>query len=437
MSKRVAEIASGSGGRKKKGKGRELNISFGSPSQKRRYTSLTSRELTLTRYPSNFVMQELGIKSEAERLLRNLGWLDFLRPMRYAYENLTFEFLSSLTFERKKTGASDLNQIFSFRFLNNDIEENLESFCARLGFACAGLIHDAKDRSLRPENYEPRAFWTQISGQEEFQAKSAKASCIHNPVFRYIHRVMACSIFARGETGTIRADELFCLWAMVNELPVNTCHYMLEHLAFVAEQTKGQVAVGGIVTYIAEKFGVDINQFGTNPVRGEREIDFNTCVTMKLIKYDAPHKYRLLIQGVPSILLPDSARTNISVAENWLYPCAGPQVVEEENIPEEQGHGSNEEHEQMEEDQQQIHRGHMEQDWYARMEAEQQRQGAQIQELMRGYQRQDAHIEEMMRIQQRQDSRMEDILRGGQRQEEMLAIMMQSMNLRYPPPGAQ
>ena len=42
------------------------------------------------------------------------------------------------------------------------------------------------------------------------------------------------------------------------------------------------------MTYIAEKFRVDVNQFVVNPVRGDREIDFSTCVTMKLIKYDGP-----------------------------------------------------------------------------------------------------------------------------------------------------
>lgn len=97
-------------------------------------------------------MQELGIKAKAERLLGNLGWLDFLRPTRCAYENLTHELLSSLTFCRKKTSAGDLNQSFKFRFLNIELEKTLEGLCERLGFAYAGLIYDAKDRTLRSQN---------------------------------------------------------------------------------------------------------------------------------------------------------------------------------------------------------------------------------------------------------------------------------------------
>ena len=31
-----------------------------------------------------------------------------------------------------------------------------------------------------------------------YEARTAKASMIHNPVFRYIHRAMACTIFGRG-----------------------------------------------------------------------------------------------------------------------------------------------------------------------------------------------------------------------------------------------
>ena len=70
-----------------------------------------------------------------------------------------------------------------------------------------------------------------------------------------MHRVIACTIFGRPETATVRTDELFLLWAMVNKCPVNTGYYLLEHLAYVAAQAKGKIVVGGLISFIAWKLG--------------------------------------------------------------------------------------------------------------------------------------------------------------------------------------
>lgn len=42
----------------------------------------------------------------------------------------------------------------------------------------------------------------------------------------------------------------------------------------------------GILTYIAEKFGVDFEKCGVNLVEGGKLIDLDTCVVMKFIKVE-------------------------------------------------------------------------------------------------------------------------------------------------------
>jgi hypothetical protein len=67
---------------------------------------------------------------------------------------------------------------------------------------------------------------------------------------------MACTIWGRKEIGTCRTDELFMLWAMLNNNPVNTCFYMLDYLASIGTKPDHvvDIVVGGIITFIARKF---------------------------------------------------------------------------------------------------------------------------------------------------------------------------------------
>ena len=63
--------------------------------------------------------------------------------------------------------------------------------------------------------------------------------------------------------GTTRTDELFMLWAMLYNRPVNTCYYLLDYLVSVAKKIldeKSEIVVGGIITFITKKFGVSKNK---------------------------------------------------------------------------------------------------------------------------------------------------------------------------------
>lgn len=300
----------------------------------------------------------------------------------------------------------------------------LTEFCGRMGFESAGHIHDSRLENIRPQNYDSDQFWLQITGKRDYSSKNAKASKIHNPVLRYLHRVMACTIFGRGEPGTVRADELFLLWAMMHKCQVNTGYYLLSHLAQVAESTSGKIAVGGVVTYIAEHLGMDLSEEHQG-LDGGDEIDINTCIQMRIIKpFDVNRqRFRLLISDKDSILLPNPDKTNILVPENLLYLDAAPQEQEEQLDQED--HMMDEEAEQ-----QPAQGGHEMPDWYASMMTEMQR-------VSTAQERLSTDVRELRVGQQRQDARIEEIIRSEQRQEEMLARMMQSMHLQYPPPGQQ
>ena len=52
----------------------------------------------------------------------------------------------------------------------------------------------------------------------------------------------------------MRTDELFMLWAMLYDHHVNICYYLIDYLVSIAKEKpddKGDIVVGGIITFIA------------------------------------------------------------------------------------------------------------------------------------------------------------------------------------------
>ena len=204
-----------------------------------------------------------------------------------------------------------------------------------------GFIHDSWNHDLKPEDYNPTTFWERITGLTQYNSRSNKASNIHNPKLRYLQQVMACTIWGRKELGTTRTDDLFMLWAMLNNRSVNTCYYLLDYLASVRTKFdgKGEIVVGGIITYIARKLGVSEDQ-GINQIKGNNRLNIETLIAMNFIKPHPPDNMTYELQlNVPLclIILPNPSRTNTEVEENLLYVGDDPQVHEEHNLSDEEG----------------------------------------------------------------------------------------------------
>jgi len=76
------------------------------------------------------------------------------------------------------------------------------------------------------------------------------------------------------------------LWAILFDHPVNTCYYLLDHLSSIGkkrEDEKGEIVVGGIITYIARRFGLG-EEKGINRIEGTNRLDIDTLTTMHMIK---------------------------------------------------------------------------------------------------------------------------------------------------------
>jgi hypothetical protein len=227
---------------------------------------------------------------------------------------------------------------------------SLQHFCDEMDFANAWSIHDSWNYDLRSVDYQPAALYERITGLRQFCSRFNKASNIHNPVLMYLQRVMACTISGRTELRNTRTDDLFMLWVMLNNHPVNTCYYFLDYLASVGTRSdgKGEIVVGGIITYIARKLGVGEDQ-GINWIEGNNRLNIETLISMNFIKPHLPMAYALKLNVPLLFILPNPSWTNTEVEENGLYVGDDPQVHEEHNLGEEEGahlHHHEEHHDQ-------------------------------------------------------------------------------------------
>jgi len=130
------------------------------------------------------------------------------------------------------------------------------------------------------------------------------------------------------------------LWAMLHDRPMNTCYYLLYYLASLSSKPegKGEIVVGGIITYIARKFGVGEDQ-GLNRIEGNNRLNIDTLVAMNFKPHPPDNMSYELQLNVPLclIILPNPSRTNTKVEENLLYVGDDTQVDEEHALDEEDG----------------------------------------------------------------------------------------------------
>ena len=62
------------------------------------------------------------------------------------------------------------------------------------------------------------ALWNTLGGKEPFTSSRAKGAEIRNPSIRYMHRVVASTLFARKNTGTENDGELQMLEVRLKEI---------------------------------------------------------------------------------------------------------------------------------------------------------------------------------------------------------------------------
>ena len=169
--------------------------------------------------------------------------------------------------------------------------------------------------------FENSHFWRQISEQPLFDPHNSRVFQIINPIFKYAYLFMKNTIFGREDKeGSVRLIDLYCLWAMVENVQINSGYFFLKHLAKLGKSNSTTpIILGGLLTQLALVLGCDLSELEV--VENSCTLDFNSCLAMKMIKHEE-HGFSLFIKNGFPLKLPNHDFTTIHNKENWCLKLA-------------------------------------------------------------------------------------------------------------------
>ncbi|KAJ1394281.1 hypothetical protein SESBI_34384 [Sesbania bispinosa] len=304
-----------------KGKGIESSSSnshgiiFKDQLQRMRYDQLVKRKLGPTRYIDEQTLEFFGFLDDVHYMLDNVGMRHFVAMKHPGYERITLEFLSYVSANIIR-GKGDEYVKIKFRLNNEDHILTLETFNDIFGLPKGGELKPIRD-------FSAHSFWYDITRQLDYDASNAKASSIQNPCFRYVHRIIAHTIFGRGDSAsTVRRPELFIFWSMLNGCNVDIGSYLARHFEKVGKAGAGELVLGGLITPIAHYFNIDLS--ADKKIHGNSRFDIESLLKMKVVvKHGDSYCLNVLGNPDPHSLL-DPERTTVRNRNNWTFHTAGP-----------------------------------------------------------------------------------------------------------------
>lgn len=303
-----------------------LGIEFRNPNEVSRFTNLRSKRMRPTQFPDIPALKTLGIHSNVKTLHGVMGSVGFLSLHEKTYEALTYEFLCTLRKEFSTEYCGTTGNPYQmihihFRLLGQEYSLNSLEINRILGWPFF-----TNYETQCAEEYNESDFWRQITGIPVYKSRSAKASSIIHPTLRLIHRIYACTIFAREDKGTVNKKELYLLWAFVKKHEkVVLSHWLIETFSDMISPTfNGEIHVGGIITLFARHLRVNIPREGE--LNGSTKLDISTLKIMQMISERENGKYAWLCgpEKTPYIIL---SNENLPLARynqptTWIFPNA-------------------------------------------------------------------------------------------------------------------
>ena len=179
------------------------------------------RKIIPNRYPHQGALTLIGLFDEVSTLLKKLGWENYMTRAYPTYLKPTCEFLSSFKLDEKAKS-------FTFRLGNRDFKLKL--------FKLNDVLEFLKGHKANIQ-FDKNEFWRELSGDKRaiYEARTCRESKMHSHALRYIHRVMAHTIFGRKEGDSVIPNtELQILYCLVHDKKIYLCHAIALKLRDVA-----------------------------------------------------------------------------------------------------------------------------------------------------------------------------------------------------------
>lgn len=291
-----------------------LGIEFRDQEFLQNFLRLSARPIRPTRFYDVTASQELYVDGDVAQLFHQVGWDNWLNLHALTYKRLTLEFLSTLTVLRSEGSGNPRN--ISFQLMGQRYTRNIGQINDAFGWPRGGSIGP---RSNKSRKFRPGAFWRQLTSRFDYVPTRSKATSLVSPGFRISHRLLASTIFARGDSlGVVAARELYFLWHMTEgDNRINPGAWFIDHLEYVSSRPSGAIAIGGMITIIAVSLGIDVA--GLQVVQGETRINMRSFVSMHWLEEQEAGGYLWKVGSKDYAILPDPENTAIYDESNWVF----------------------------------------------------------------------------------------------------------------------
>ena len=105
-------------------------------------------------------------------------------------------------------------------------------------------------------------FWAELTGQRDatYEARAIKESRIQSPALKYLHRLMAHSLFPKKDgDSVVTTTKLSILFCICNNIQLDICHALALKLKDVANKSSRAIKVGGLITNMTCYVGFDVD----------------------------------------------------------------------------------------------------------------------------------------------------------------------------------
>ncbi|KAL4565065.1 hypothetical protein LXL04_029147 [Taraxacum kok-saghyz] len=291
-----------------------MGVQFSNDTQREKFESLLTRKQLTQKFCNKTSLIDMHISTQIQRLFQNIGWENLLDAMYSSYRKPTLEFLSSVNLD---------HGVLQFRVMNQTYEINEDEIC--------GIIDAPTDNAFGPNDsvpdYNPLAFWIQITGQTNYDASRARASHIIHPVLRIAHRIVASIIYPRDERSTVNSGELKLLYCMTHpsDRRPHFGAWLSHKLAIIGGQSSGTIMCGGVITMLMYSIGAfPANHDDLERLPGRPRLDIEAYIACRLFRKNSDGIAWLIgADHTPQLLINNENKYILDIAEpitdtDWL-----------------------------------------------------------------------------------------------------------------------
>ncbi|KAJ0615484.1 hypothetical protein HanIR_Chr02g0074681 [Helianthus annuus] len=233
------------------------------------------------------------------------------------YYQLTLEFHS--TFYYRHPGGFDKADVVSFSLGKRIFNMTLLQFAEATGFySCQEVESDEFRGLLRYVTKEAKEacvltadlqrFWASISTTP--YSGNMVASDIRDPLYRFVHKILAATLIGRYEGDKVNQHSLFCLMCMVEGRPANLASILAWSLSRPKKGGKNARLYGGpYITMLAANLGVFADfppeQMMVGPAPALMEL--KSLQLARIVTVATPPEWEAVIEGQQVPPPPESA----------------------------------------------------------------------------------------------------------------------------------